>query len=170
MDAKQLFFRKKKHISLNLTDITLLSIEEYLKHEEIIHKSNRWWWLRSEENGQYYVTLYATLEYNRPHSAEGGVRPALIGSFGSAGLKRSNKVEIAGYTWTILSENIALCDQIVGTSFFREDSDASDKNDYEKSDIRRWIYAWANMNLIKFNDGGYKTKPFVPVEADELPF
>lgn len=152
---KQVFTTKE--IDVKFTGITLLSSEEYNANIELIPYINKWWWLRSP--GYYQHTAARVLSdgsiyYNSVFADSGCVRPALlIWNPESSNLNHGDKFELAGYTWTVLSEDIALCDKAVGQTSFRNDYQAQDANDFEKSDIKQWLYNWAEENGIEFIRG-----------------
>ena len=141
-------------ISIDIEEITLLSIEEYKKLKREISRIDDFWWLRSpgytdfdlaacvigadgivSENG-YYV------------SNKLGVRPALkISYLKSSNLRIGDKIEVAGCMWTIISSKLALCDDFIGKQPFREDCKADDANDYEASDVKKYLKDWLHSSL-----------------------
>ena len=149
----------QKHIvtteehDVDITDITLLSIEEYEECKEYIPHVSHWWWLRSpgylsstaayvlSDGGVYDCGL---LVYN----AESGVRPALrISNLESFNL--GDKFSLAELEWTVISKDLALCDSFIGTMPFRSDWQAEDANIYDKSDIKKWLDSWARERGLK---------------------
>ncbi len=72
-----------------------------------------------------------------------GVRPVLlISNLRSLNLKEGDKVEWGDYTWTIISDQYALCDKCIAWLPFREDLEAKDANVYEKSDVKKYLDQW----------------------------
>ena len=59
--------------------------------------------------------------------------------------------ELAGHTWTVIADDLVLCDDIVGYACFRKDHNAKDANDYEASDVKKWLENWAVENGIVIN-------------------
>ena len=51
-------------------------------------------------------------------------------------------IEFGGYTFTIISDKYALCDEAIAKMAFREDCEADDANVYESSDIRTYLEEW----------------------------
>ena len=142
-----------EEIDVKFTGITLLSKEEYEANKDIIPQNN-WWWLRSPGPIRYDVACVdydGTLFYSNVYDAHGCVRPALyIWNPQSSDLKRGDKFDLAGYTWTVLSDDLALCDDIVGCTCFRENWPTKDANDFDASDIKKWLHKWAEDNDIYF--------------------
>ena len=143
--------------------ITLLSTKEaenLLTEEQRICKYNNeeCWWLRSP--GYYkgraaYVYFDGSVNYfgHRVSPANYCVRPALIlSTLKSSNLKSieelgaGERFEFGGYTFTIISNKLALCDEAIAKMAFREDWEAKDANDYEKSDIKKFLDNWFREN------------------------
>lgn len=131
-------------VNIDITDITLLSIEEYEVAKDNIPSVDGWWWLRSPN----CFSLYATCV--RPgggvngngHIVNGyyiGVRPAIRINPKSVDLQIGDKVRLKGFTWTYVSEGILLCDSIITQMPFRKDWKAEDANRYEASDIKAYL-------------------------------
>ena len=143
----EFFERDLNDISLDITGITLLSIEEAKALPKKIRDIGKFWWLRSPGNGinsAVYVECDGDVYpcgYNV--EKEYGVRPALIINLESSNLKIGDKFKLAGQTWTVISERYALCDGIIGKHTFRNEWRASDANDYEKSDVKKFLENWA---------------------------
>ena len=141
-----------KRKSLGITGATLLPVEEAKKLDSDYLKDDDTWWLRSPgifvfdaacvdgEDGTVDVCGYNVVKVF-------GVRPALIisnlGDFEVGDkFEVGNKFENSKYTFTVITDNYALCDNIIGSSPFREDHKADDANDYEKSDIKKYVDEW----------------------------
>ncbi len=130
-------------VNIDITDITLLSIEEYEAAETNIPSVDGWWWLRSPN----CLGLYAACV--RPgggvndngHIITGyiGVRPAIRINSKSVNLQIGDKVRLEGFTWTYVSEGILLCDSIIIKMPFRKDWKAEDANHYEASDVKAYL-------------------------------
>ncbi len=149
MEADRIITTTKK-IDLDIQEITLLSIEEtkeYLTREQLATGS--WWWLRSPGFGPFRA---AYVDNDGRVSTDGisvdfshyGVRPALrISSLGSLDLSIGDKIKVGGENWTVISDDLALCENVVGNSCFRYAYTAPDANVYEKSDVKIWLDQWA---------------------------
>ena len=131
-----------------------MSKEEYEAAKEYITPIDMWWWLRSPGENNDHVAFV-----NRDHVDEHGnyvndwgtaVRPALkIRNFDSLGVKEKDSFVFGGYTWTVISNEIALCDKAVWRVPFRENRETEDANIFEKSDVKKWLKRWAKRNNIK---------------------
>lgn len=138
----------KESIELEIDGVTLLTTEEAkaLPREQI--KIGDDWWLRSpgyNVNNAAFVDGEAGFVYDYGYnvSKEFGVRPALqISNLQSSNLEIGDRFDFADYSWTVIAEDKALCDDIIGYSAFRKDWKAKDANDYEKSDIKKYLEDW----------------------------
>lgn len=144
---------KEEDANVTFYGITLLSKEEYLEHTNLISNNANWWWLRSPyicHNLAEYVNDDGSLGYNYVDGVGGSVRPVLIGNLKSSNLERGTKFKLAEHTWTVLNDELALCDESIGRTYFRKDWKADDANNYDTSDIKKWLYNWAEENMICF--------------------
>ena len=130
---------------IDVTGITLLSVGEYVQFRENI-SNHSWWWLRS--------SIYKSSERAACVDICGNIdsdgccveyetlfaRPALI--IKSSHLEIGSKIMVANRLWTVISDRYALCDKGIGWHCFREDWKAKDANDYEASDIKKYIENW----------------------------
>lgn len=134
--------------------IRLLSFEEFHANYKIIPTINEDWWLSSpsKERDRLYATYVAldTCDSEICH-ANLGVRPALQTEI-PLDLNPGDKTELYGHTWTVLDENTALCDDIIGFSKFREESKAPDATDYEKSDVKQFVENWLNEKMNEYSE------------------
>lgn len=147
--------REEATKSLKVTGITLLSVEEYKKAKVYIASIGGWWWLRSPGGSSNYaadvhtdggVDIYGDSVLFRNNR----VRPALeVTNLKSFNLNPKDKIiDLAGHDWTVISDTMVLCDESIGYHCFREDWKAPDANDYEKSDVKRFLESWAAENGI----------------------
>jgi|GEM_PF-2808699 len=146
-----------KPTDLEIQEITLLSVEEaealltsdrsslrWMTPDDL----KRWCWLRTSGDTPTDETYYAAvLDHGNNVRLNGcdvgedcGVRPAMRVS---TQLTKGDVFEAGGESWTMLNNELAYCDRIVAQSRYRRDSGASDANDYEKSDIKKWLENWA---------------------------
>ena len=138
---------------LEIKEVTLLSECEYTEYETNIPPANEWWWLRSPGDSRYDATTVnydGSLSDYDVDSSSGCVRPALkISNLQSSNLQIGDTFYMAGYSWTVIGEGLALCNQCVGQTAFRKEWHADDANDYDASDIKKWLAEWAANNGIK---------------------
>lgn len=156
--------RMEPHV-VQVDGVTLLSEDEYEAYKALIPPIHRWWWLRrvnAPVSGGYagHVDLDGQVHYERVESDNGGVRPALTTSgFGAASLFPGDRFEARGKRWTVLSDSLAVCNDIVGKACFRESVDWTEKladaNEYEKSDIRKWLQKWWEGSLDEAEGGSF---------------
>ena len=147
----------REAIDIQISDITLLSVDEAKAVPNKLRDIGEFWWLR--EPGDYFqyaayvnsdgsVCGYGNLVDYRKYA----VRPALkIRGIESANLHLDDVIEVAGYGWTIIPGGYALCNKTVGFKAFRKDANAPDANNFEKSDIKRWLHTWAVKKDIVIN-------------------
>lgn len=148
-----------KDVQLDVEGITLLTKEEVEALPVDIRKCYEYWWLRSP--GHYYnEAAFVFGEYGDVDrlgysvDEELDVRPALRVNLKSTNLQIGDKVAVFGYVWTVITENLILCDDIVGESPFRKDRYASDANKYEASDIKKWLEQWYADQVAKTGSEG----------------
>ena len=134
--------------TLDLKEITLLSIEEAKLAEQnvpdILNK-NSVWWLRSP--GAYGDLATCVLEfggivdYGVRMDLNYGVLPALrIDNLKSNHLQIGDKIQIASRSWTVISDDLVLCDKIIKREPFNRDKTRG--NDYESSHIKEFLDKW----------------------------
>lgn len=144
---------KTEPINVEIGEATLLSIEEYKEAVKNIKYVDNDWWLRSPGKFDKFAPFVSSKHgnvvsgYNDHITSQFGVRPALrIDNLQSLNLKAGDKIILAGHNWTIISDRLALCDEIIGKSAFREDWKEDNANNYERSDIKKWLEHWAKEN------------------------
>ena len=131
--------------------IRLLSEQEYITYSRKINEIDYWWWLSSPDSNKIFaacVCIDGHNSYMCVNRKNGAVRPVLIGRF--CKLKQGDEFELAGYTWTVLNDELALCNDVIGYTCFRKDLVADDANEYDASDVKKWLYDWAEQNGIGF--------------------
>lgn len=127
--------------------LTLLSANEYTENMEFIKPLGDCWWLRSPGYYGYdasYVSYGGSLSSD-VYSVIGSVRPALILNPESS-LLVGDKFIYYDHNWTVISAQYALCDEKFCRMAFRKDWRVNDANDYEASDIKRYLDSeWNKM-------------------------
>ena len=141
-------------VGINVTEITLLSIEEAKEVNENTRCIHNNWWLRSPGNDTKYAA-YITCDgdvyedgFNVDYS-HFGVRPALKIRNMNSKLNIGDAIIFAEKKWTVINDTTVLCDSIIGESCFRNDWGATDANDYEASDIKKFLEAWKENECRK---------------------
>ncbi len=130
---------------------TLLSIEEARGVDKKILKVSDDWWLRSPGYNDYeaafvFGEIGNIFDYGSVVVESFGVRPALeLSDFTSSDLKVGDQFEFGDYNFTVISNQYALCDDIVGECAFRKDWEAEDANRYETSDVKKFVDDWYEM-------------------------
>ena len=136
---------------IKILGATLLSLEEYVKYESKIPKLKSQWWLRS--SGKYAnkaAFVYNVCSYSMCNTYDYGydivtrrhsIRPALQLQ-GSGNTKIGEVISFGGYKFIIISSEYALCTKAIGFTSFRKDLKAPNNNDYEASDIKKYIDNW----------------------------
>jgi len=140
--------KEKEDIMPYITGATLLSASEARSLNKEILKADKDWWLGSRGN---YVDFAACVngDYGfvyangRIVGISFGVRPALeISDLESSGYKIGESFYFGDHSFTIISDTYALCDDMIGKCAFRKDSEAENANEYEASDIKRYVETW----------------------------
>ena len=152
-----------------VTGITVLSADETLnllsggkrfEYRKCLYKGEPCpWWLRDPghyENFAAFVEENGTIrEWGRPVNGEmlgenTCVRPALtLSNIESSGISEGDTFKFHGYTFTVISNEYALCDEAIANIMFRMDSEAEDANVYEKSDIKKFLDDWYEGVFMK---------------------
>ena len=152
---KVIAYYNPTNINIEISEITLLSIEEYEAAQKNIPVIPEWWWLRSPGG---YDARAAGVSIGGSVDDFGNyvnfnyfcVRPALrISNLACFNLHAKDTIRLAGKNWTVISEDLILCDESVGNCSFRKDYQAPDANVYEKSDVKKWLENWAAENGIE---------------------
>ena len=140
----------------------LLSLEEFEMYRDNIPELNTMWWLRTSA-GKHAAVCIATDNVDVHHAdIECAIRPALQLS-GLSDCKIGDNFEFKGHTWTVISDDCALCDEAIGRHPFRRDWRAADSNAYEVSDVKKYIEDWYNELECHYN------KENGLIETEEIP-
>jgi hypothetical protein len=129
---------------LDITGATLLSYEEYEKYKTRISRRDYWWWLRSPGSSMldaFFVDNWGYIYSDSILDNAVAVVPALKIILNSD-FKIGDKIKFGSNTFTIISDNYALCDNNIGYHWFREGFEINDANNYEKSDVKKFIDGW----------------------------
>ncbi len=135
-------------IDIDITEITLLSIEEYEAAKDNIPLLDERWWLRSPGgNGGNAACVdpdgFGDGNYGlNVITAYVGVRPAIRINPRSVDLQIREKVRLEGFTWTYISEGLLLCDSIISHKPFRNTWRTKNANDYKTSYVKKFVESW----------------------------
>lgn len=135
-------------VEIEIEEITLLTAEEYVDAKDVILHRYESWWLRSPglcRGRVAYVGIDGGLyDRNVANYENLYVRPVLkVKDLESSGLEISDRFEIASRLCSVISPRLILFDDFVGKTAFRKDVNAKDANDYEQSDVKKWLEKWA---------------------------
>ena len=135
---------------LDTTGATLLSIEEAEQLPIELRGYGNWWWLRSSGFGSNFDASVC----NDGSVYRGGinvnyriaaVRPALqIKNLKSSKLQIGDVFIFGGKDFQVVSDKLAFCLSDIGNHCFRADWKEKDANDYEKSDVKKYVDDWFN--------------------------
>lgn len=133
-----------KELDIDIKGITLLSIEEYEASRPYIRLGDNNWWLRSPSaynDCAAYASSCGYMDGACDFVIEScGVRPAL--KITSSDLSTGDRFNLFEQDWTVISDEYALCDYSIGRYCFRKDCYAEDANDYEASDVKKFLEDW----------------------------
>lgn len=138
---------------LEITDCTLLSIDEARKLPPELRGYNRWWWLQSPGYDSYgaAIVLYTGSVYRSGLYVDGdsvAIRPALrIKNLKSSRLEVGDIFIFGEKIFKIITNKLAFCLSDIGNHCFRADWNLKDANDYEKSDAKKFVDDWFNKAL-----------------------
>jgi len=156
MKVKKIFVSKLE-LELNITGATLLTIDEARELPERL-KAYRNWWLRSPGG---YADFAAYVDYNGFIHSHGDyirnnlnvVRPALIiSNLESSEFKVGDRFEFDGKEFEIVFDYLAFCLTDIGQCAFKKSFKkdwAGDANNYEESDIKKFIDEWFEKATTK---------------------
>jgi len=134
-----------EEIDIEVTDISLLTVEEAERLPENIREYEDWWWLRTPGISSHYA---AFVHFDGPVSILGagvthvnvGVRPALtISNLEDLGVRVGDTIIIQDKKYVVVSDNKVLYNDDAVYHRFDKDS-----NDYEKSEIKKIVDGWLN--------------------------
>lgn len=144
---------KTESVKLDIIEATLPSIEEVKVFPKELRQYHNWWWLRSPSNNYFHSA--ACVNYDGSINCVGtivcdndiAVRPILrLANLNDTTLKIGDKFVFKDKTFQIVSDDIAFCLEDIGTSRFNKDYMKKLANDYEKSDIKKYIERWFNAH------------------------
>lgn len=137
---------------LEIEGITLPSIEEVEEVPLELCKYNCDWWLRSKGDCSYYAAYVLNdgtiidwgMDVDHPKVVRSILR---ISNLKSSNLQLGNTFKFGGKIFKIISKNLAFCLTDIGMCVFRNGWRAEDANDYEQSDVKKFIDDWFEKSL-----------------------
>ncbi len=147
---------------IEVTGITLLSEEEFREVQNCLPKRDlSAWWLRKARAGNSGVVAYVykhnKVGYDDTYDyadCDLGVSPALIiANLSTSNLRIGDDFEWAGQAWRVVSDKYAQCLGIIGMHAFRFDCVADDADEYESSDVKKFIEWWAAQKGLVRKEG-----------------
>ena len=150
-----------KKINIDITGITLLSVDEYSKYRNRIPQ-RLWWWLRTNATDNdiavAVVNSSGEVKYDDAGCEKIHVRPALIYNSKTSDLRTRDKITLADLEWTVISDKYALCDDSIAKMPFRDwecwNEPPKDTNAYEASDVKVYLENWARTVSIISEEKG----------------
>ena len=131
---------------LRIVGATLPSIEEASQLPLELRFYNNWWWLRSPGSYSNFAAVVrndgSISEVGNTVDASNAVRPVLHIDIKSSRFKVGDTFLFGGKYFYIITDELEFCQTAIGTREFREDWKAEDANDYEKSDIKKFVDCW----------------------------
>ena len=137
-------------IDLNIKEVTLLTKEQYEQYKEKIPPIEDWYWLKTP--GEYmldvaFVYKDGNVYFFDVNHSSGGLRPVFELTEATENLAAEDIVKFAGYDWTMLTDKIGICNEIIDQIAFNEDWLKENANSYEDSDIKSRLDKWAKDNI-----------------------
>ena len=166
MKVKKIIKDTIKESDLDIIEATLLTVEEAKQIPERLRKYNTFWWLKSVGYPAGYPSellcnSVAAVDYKGSIHSKGfnvhiqyfAIRPVLIiSNLNSSGLKIGDVFKFGGKRFEIISNDKAFCLNNIGQCAFRKGSGTSDMNEYEKSDVKKYIDEWFEKSIKESND------------------
>ena len=152
-DVKKYIEPKTVNISatVEINGITLLSRDEFEAYKEYIPEIDHDWWLRSPSHFNFkalfvsYTGNLNSVGRDVTYSDDIVARPALK-LLNHSGLEIGDEFKFKNKKWIIIADDLAICKTYLTGDFpFRfKHSTSGLENDYETSDIKRFIETWFN--------------------------
>lgn len=139
----------KTAMDINFTGARLLTKEEADRLPKRLKLYRNWWWTfnaadNDHHNGAWVVFGYRGYLHYDTVGNERAVRPAL--RIESKDLQIGDTFLFGGKEFEVIKEGLAFCTTDIGESAFRTDWKAEDANQYEASDIKKYIDKWFEEN------------------------
>ena len=131
----QAYFYKKEQATLDIFDVALLSTDEIKKYKDNLPLSCEWFWLRCPGGcGPYgaYFSLSGIREIRCcPENCRFAVCPVLhISNLKALSIQEGDILDFKSHKWTVISENLAICNDNIGYSYYDEETLANYIDDW----------------------------------------
>ncbi len=143
------FVTSTEVVDLKIIGITLLSEADYVAFKGNIKSCGKTWWLKTaydQYDGKAYakrVEADGSISVRDVEEYHTFVRPALmLGDANKAYCKIGDKFLFADDTYTIISNELALCDDTLGQMAFGADKNDRSASNYERSYIKAYLDEW----------------------------
>lgn len=146
MDTKVNVIGKKMQVTVK--GVTLLDVKTAEETPgEILALTKGNWWLKDEGHTSFdvaYVTDDNRIDYDFADQTK-GVRPALIIAVKEGErVPLNHEIEYKGRNYTIVSNDRALCNEIISKTYFNDDFGARDMNKYDASVVKKVLKGLEN--------------------------
>ncbi len=150
---------EKRLVKIDVVGATILSVEEAENLPVGLREYKTGWWLRSPGHDSVHA---ATVIHRGPIYDYGeivnytgdAVRPALkISNLESSNFQVGDRFKFGGKPFQVISNCLAFCLGDIGQHCFRENRRAPEANDYEKSDIKKYVDDWFEKTIQHIKPG-----------------
>lgn len=136
-------------IDITFTGARLLAKEEVEELPKRLRLHTNWWWTNSA-NALYSSIVLCVFGdsgcVSNEYTCNANVaRPALL--FKSKSLKIGDRFSVAGLEFEVITDDLAFCLSDIGECRFRNDVEAKDANQYETSDVKKFVDNWFKENV-----------------------
>lgn len=141
---------------IEIAEATLLSeteAREWLTQDERMYKNR--WWLRTQGNWVNYAQcVFRIGQIDKDGTFVSFqnicVRPALKINITDPCVSKGDTFRFGGYEFKIINSELAwMYKDDIGPYLFRYDSGADDANDYEVSDVKKYIEEWLKKTVLE---------------------
>lgn len=143
--------------NINIIGATLLSLEEAEKALSLLSEFEklypRSWWLRTPGSYDRWAHCVARTgiiytDGSFVNTSNRCVRPALKIKINDPDIQKGDTFLFGGYEFKVISEDLAwMYKNDIGFCPFRYDAGAEDANDYEASDIKKYVEEWLDKAI-----------------------
>ena len=133
---------------IEISEVTLLSDEEYLAYRDNIPNIFNTWWLKTSGEADECVKVVwadgGLDDVGRNVTNRFGIRPCLKLTLKQSDLKVGDKFMFGDVNWTMISGDIALCDVMLTNMLFKANYMIKSASSYRHSDAKKFLDEWAS--------------------------